>query len=156
MSTILPTFPMWVMCVFEPISTVAGFTVPFIAAELFTAEQIPGSLVEAISDNTRMLALQLGNIYLLLAMVAIAVLYSTTEPKVVRNYVIALWLADIGHIATTGYVMGIDRFVDFANYNPTTWGNVGVTAFLCATRTAYLLGLFGPDKKPLAARKKEQ
>jgi hypothetical protein len=60
-------------------------------------------------------------------MVAIAVLYSTTEPKVVRNYVIALWLADIGHIATTGYVMGIDRFVDFANYNPTTWGNVGVT-----------------------------
>ena len=60
-------------------------------------------------------------------MVAIAVLYSTTEPMVVRNYVIALWLADIGHIATTGYVMGIDRFVDFANYNPTTWGNVGVT-----------------------------
>jgi hypothetical protein len=65
---------MWVMCVFEPISTqvlefhllllglihcsVAGFTVPFIAAELFTAEQIPGSPVEAISDNTRMLALQ--------------------------------------------------------------------------------------------------
>jgi hypothetical protein len=70
---------------------------------------------------------RLGNIYLLLAMVAIAVLYSTTEPKVVRNFEIALWLADIGHIATTGYVMGFDKFIDFANYNPTTWGNVGVT-----------------------------
>jgi hypothetical protein len=70
---------------------------------------------------------RLGNIYLLLAMVAVAVLYSTTEPKVVRNYVIALWLADIGHIATTGYVMGYDKFIDFANYNPTTWGNVGLT-----------------------------
>jgi len=102
-------------------------------------------------------------------MVAIAVLYSTTDPKVVRNYVIALWLADIGHIATTGYVMGVDRFMDFANYNPTTWGNVGITvsmsypsicyyclsfkAFLCATRTAYLLGLFGPDRKPLSTKK---
>ena len=60
-------------------------------------------------------------------MVAIGILYSTTEPKVVRNYVIALWLADIGHIATTGYVMGIDRFLNFSNYNPTTWGNVGIT-----------------------------
>ena len=60
-------------------------------------------------------------------MVAVAVLYSTTEPKVVRNYVIALLLADIGHIATTGYVMGYDRFIDLANYNPTTWGNVGLT-----------------------------
>jgi hypothetical protein len=60
-------------------------------------------------------------------MVSIAVLYTTTEPKVVRNYVIALWLADIGHIATTGYVMGYDKFMDFSNYNPTTWGNVGVT-----------------------------
>jgi hypothetical protein len=70
---------------------------------------------------------RLGNIYLLLAMVAVAVLYSTTEPKVVRNYVIALWLADIGHIATTGYGMGYDKFIDYANYNPTTWGNVGIT-----------------------------
>ncbi|PMD57463.1 uncharacterized protein K444DRAFT_614868 [Hyaloscypha bicolor E] len=156
MTSILPPFPRFVMCIFEPIATAAGFTLPFLATELFAAEQIPGSPVEAISDNTRMLALQLGNIYLLLAMVAVAVLYSTTEPKVVRNYVIALWLADIGHIATTGYVMGYDKFIDLANYNPTTWGNVGLTAFLCATRTAYLLGLFGPDRKPLPADKKGQ
>ena len=60
-------------------------------------------------------------------MVAVGVLYSTTEPKVVRNYVIALWIADIGHVVTTGYVMGYEKFVDFANYNPTTWGNVGAT-----------------------------
>lgn len=71
--------------------------------------------------------IRLGNIYLLLAMVSIAVLYTTTEAQVVRNYVIALWLADIGHIAITGYVMGYDKFMDFANYNPTTWGNVGAT-----------------------------
>jgi hypothetical protein len=33
-------------------------------------------------------AYQLGNIYLLLAMVGVAVLYTTTEAKVVHNYVI--------------------------------------------------------------------
>lgn len=48
-----------------------------------------------------MVAYQLGNIYLLLAMVGIAVLYSTTEPKVVRNYIVALWIADIGHVVIT-------------------------------------------------------
>jgi hypothetical protein len=48
------------------------------------------------------------------------VLYSTTEPKVVRNYVIALWLADISHVAITCVGMEYDRLVDFANWNPMT------------------------------------
>jgi hypothetical protein len=60
-------------------------------------------------------------------MVGIAVLYSTTEPKVVRNYVIALWLADIGHVAITCYGMEYETLVDFANWNPMTWGNIGAT-----------------------------
>lgn len=65
-----------------------------------------------------MVALQLGNIYLLLAMAAIAVLYTTTEVKVVRNYVIALWIADIGHVAITCYVMPNQQLADVANWNP--------------------------------------
>jgi hypothetical protein len=60
-------------------------------------------------------------------MLSVALLYTTTEPKVVRNYVIALWLADIGHIATTAYIMGYDKFIDLASYNPATWGNIGAT-----------------------------
>jgi hypothetical protein len=77
-----------------------------------------------------MVALHLGNMYLLLAMVGIAVLYTTTEAKVVRNYAIALWLADIGHVAITCYVMGYERVVDFANWNAMAWGNIGST--VCA------------------------
>jgi hypothetical protein len=80
-----------------------------------------------VSANAKMVALQLGNIYLLLAMVGIAVLYSTTEAKVVRNYVIALWLADIGHVAITCYVMEYKRMVDIGNWNSMTWGNIGAT-----------------------------
>jgi hypothetical protein len=81
-----------------------------------------------------MVALHLGNMYLLLAMVGIAVLYTTTEAKVVRNYAIALWLADIGHVAITCYVMGYERVVDFANWNAMAWGNIGSTVCVGGSR----------------------
>ena len=60
-------------------------------------------------------------------MVGIAVLYSTTEAKVVRNYVIALWIADIGHVAITCCIMEYERAIDIANWNAMTWGNIGAT-----------------------------
>ena len=126
-----------------------------------------------MDDNSRLVALQLGNCYGLLFLAAVAVLYTTTELKVVRNYLIALWVADIGHIAVCYVGLGLERFVDVASWNSMTWGNVGVTvsgvsleeleawladgfeAFLCLTRTAYLLGFFGPDA-PASSVKKTQ
>lgn len=73
------------------------------------------------------MALQLGNCYGLLFLAAVAVLYTTTELKVVRNYLIALWIADIGHIAVCYIGLGYERFVDVASWNSMTWGNVGAT-----------------------------
>jgi len=181
MTSVLPTIPRFVFTVFEPISllvypascenvtltknSLAGAVAPVISPEWFVAEQIALSPLEPITANAKMVALQLGNIYLLLAMVGIAVLYATTEAKVVRNYVIALWLADIGHVAVTCYVMEYQRVVDVAKWNAMAWGNIGVTvvsstlyradltdvrtqAALFSVRTAYLLGIFGPDKVP--------
>lgn len=80
-----------------------------------------------VDDNSRLVALQLGNCYGLLFLAAIAVLYTTTELKVVRNYLIALWIADIGHIAVCYVGLGLERFVDVASWNSMTWGNVGAT-----------------------------
>lgn len=60
-------------------------------------------------------------------MVGVAVLRSTTEARVVRNYVVALWLADIGHVAITCYVMPLEKLVDVANWNPMAWGNIAAT-----------------------------
>jgi len=54
-------------------------------------------------------------------------LYTTTEVKVVRNYVFALWLADISHVSITAWIMGYDQVVDVANWNPMAWGNIGAT-----------------------------
>lgn len=60
-------------------------------------------------------------------MVGIAVLYTTTEVAVVRNYVIALWLADISHVGITCYVMPYEQLVNVAGWNAMAWGNIGCT-----------------------------
>jgi hypothetical protein len=112
------------------LNRLAGAVAPFLSTEWFVAEQLPLSALGPLSANSRMVALQLGNIYLLLAMVGIAVLYSTTEPRVVRNYVIALLIADIGHVAVTCWVMDYESLIDIANWNAMAWGNIGVTVYI--------------------------
>lgn len=92
----------------------------------YIAEQAPLTAPLVPSVHARAVALQLGNLYLLLGMVGVAVLSSTTEPKVVRNYIIALWIADIGHIFMCYLAMG-DTFFDVAGWNAMAWGNVGCT-----------------------------
>jgi hypothetical protein len=67
---------------------------------------------------------------------------------VLRNYLCALAIADVGHIYATYDCMGHDRFVDVMNWNVLTWGNVGVTGFLLINRIAYLVGLFGEARGP--------
>lgn len=80
----------------------------------------------ASSVNARAVALQLGNLYLLLALIGLAVLQTTSEVRVVRNYIIALWIADIGHVAATYLALGEDTF-NVGQWNAMAWGNVGMT-----------------------------
>ena len=63
-------------------------------------------------------------------MIGLAIFSSTTEPKVIRNYLIALWVADIGHIVLTWYALGNHYLVDVSQWNAMTWGNVGATVSL--------------------------
>lgn len=54
-------------------------------------------------------------------------LYTTSEPKVVRNYVIALALGDIGHVYICFYVLGYEKFMDLGHYNAMAYGNIVTT-----------------------------
>jgi hypothetical protein len=101
-----------------------------VSPEWFIESQIADSSPAPLTENHRMIALQLGNLYALLGMVGVGVLSATTEAKVVRNYLIALWIADIGHIGITAYIMGYERSIDVVNWNSMTWGNIGVTVRL--------------------------
>ncbi|KAK6820681.1 hypothetical protein PG990_012664 [Apiospora arundinis] len=143
MASQLPPFPRTVFTVIEPLSLIAGCVAPFISADWFIEEQIDSTHILQHNDNARLVALQLGNAYGLLFMLGVAVLYTTTELKVVRNYLWALWIADIGHIGLTAYLLGYQNFMAFSKWNAMTWGNIGATGFLFLTRTAYLLGFFG-------------
>lgn len=93
-----------------------------------------------MDDNSRLVALQLGNTYGLVFLVASAVLYTTSEIKVVRNYLLACWLADISHVYVCYHVMGWNQFVNVAGWNSMTWGNVGVTV---CTDLALILDMYG-------------
>lgn len=71
--------------------------------------------------------MQLGNVFLLLMLISVAVTWTSTEPKVLRNYVIGLWVADIGHIWITMYALGIEGAFDITSWNSAAWGNIGIT-----------------------------
>ncbi|KAK3367032.1 hypothetical protein B0T24DRAFT_634574 [Lasiosphaeria ovina] len=148
MASQLPTFPRFVFTIAEPISLVFGAIYAIAWPDWFTAEQLgtPAAALTALTGHSRVVARQLGNCYGLAFLVAVAVLYSTSEPRVVRNYLVALWLADIGHVAISCLALGRDQALAVADWNILAWGNIGITAFLFFTRTAYFLGLFGPDK----------
>ena len=60
-------------------------------------------------------------------MLGMAVLWTTAELRIVRNYLLAAWLADISHVGLTCWLLGYTRAVDVASWNAMTWGNVGFT-----------------------------
>lgn len=119
----------------------------------------------AVTLRPRLVAQQLGNTYLVAATVAFAVLYTTSELKVVRNYLKALWICDIGHLVICFLGLGSERVLAVGDWNPMAWGNIGATVslltsthrrsmslipineqlFLFLTRSAYFLGLLGQD-----------
>ncbi|RGP77443.1 hypothetical protein FLONG3_4448 [Fusarium longipes] len=127
MASSLPTFPRIVFTIFEPISLVAGFVGAVIDPAWFINEQVPQSNVMSPSGNGIMVTWQLGNLYLLLGFLGIAILSTTNEISVVRAYLIALWLGDIGHVGFSSYGLGWDMLMNPTKWNATTWGNIAVT-----------------------------
>lgn len=133
-----------------------GSAAPLFDLHGFIAGQTPTVAAPVtLHPSSVALAYQLGNLYSLLFLVGVGVCHATTEPKVLRNYLIGLAIADVGHVYATGLAMGWDAFVDVGAWNVLTWGNVGATTFLFVNRIAYFLGFFGYAKAPKAATKHE-
>lgn len=126
-----------------------GWAAPLVDLNGFIANQTPKAAeLPSLHPSSIALAYQLGNVYFLLLMIGTAVCYTTSEPKVLRNYLIALAIADVGHIYATYIAMGWDAFIDVASWNALTWGNIGASGFLLVNRVAYLLGFFGSARAP--------
>ncbi|KAK5275795.1 hypothetical protein LTR16_012114, partial [Cryomyces antarcticus] len=91
---------------------IAGAIAPFVSPSEFVSAQLAHLPRHSLLPSEHILALQIGNLYLLLAMLGLFILYSTSEIRTVRTYVIALWVADIGHVAVTGWAMGHENIAD--------------------------------------------
>ncbi|POR37567.1 Uncharacterized protein TPAR_02208 [Tolypocladium paradoxum] len=154
MAASLPTVPRVTFTIVEPISLVAGFLGAVSDPAWFVAEQVPQRVPQVVTENAIVLAWQLGNLYLLMGLVGLAVLLTTSEVKVVRNYLVALWIGDIGHVAFSCYGLGRERMMNPSEWNAMAWGNIAMTVFLFSMRSAYFLGVFGPDRPAVARAKK--
>ncbi|KAK6341910.1 hypothetical protein TWF730_001395 [Orbilia blumenaviensis] len=146
MATLLPTVPYWVFCVYEPLSIFGGFAIAILFPELFVALQLPDTEVTELSPSNKLIAWQTGNLFGIMAMMGIAVLFATTEPPVVKRYLVALLLGDIGHLTAVWWVMGSYEFFAAHRWSWFTWGNVGMTMFLALARVGTLGGLLGEIK----------
>ncbi|PFH56825.1 hypothetical protein XA68_15950 [Ophiocordyceps unilateralis] len=146
MAASLPPIPRAVFTIIEPLSLLAGFLGAVHDPMWFAAEQVPQMNPSLVSPNAIVLALQLGNLYLLMSLVGVAVLFTTSELSVVRRYLVALWLGDIGHVVFSCRALGLDLLVRPSAWNAMAWGNIAATVFLFSMRSAYFLGVFGPDR----------
>lgn len=86
-------------------------------------------------------------------MIGLGILYYTKEEIVVRNYLLACAIGDVGHLVSTYWVIGYFNFVDVHGWNATAWGNIGVTIFLFIVRILYLSGVFGKDRVVQSTKK---
>jgi hypothetical protein len=111
----------------EHANSVAGFLGAVYDPAWFVAQQIPKEKPLVASENSIVLAHQLGNLYLGMCFVGLSLFWSTSEVKVIRSYLVALLIADAGHVGFTWYGMGSDRFFDVSGWNAMAWGNLGAT-----------------------------
>jgi hypothetical protein len=126
----------------NPLS-LAGFLGPIVSPQFFISSQLPSPYPLAADATSILLAQQLGNAYLLLGLLGLFILNTTTELKVVRAYLWALWLGDIGHVGLTLFAMGWEGTMDVGKWNAVIWGNIGATGALFLMRSLYFAGAFG-------------
>ncbi|OCK83158.1 hypothetical protein K432DRAFT_291670 [Lepidopterella palustris CBS 459.81] len=141
----LPRVPRIIFTILEPTSLIAGFLFPVLSPSVFVSSQTSAVPPHNLHLTEHVLALQLGNAYLLLALLGLFILNTTRELATVHAYLLALWIADIGHVAVTMWGLGWAGTLAVADWNAVTWGNIGVTGFLFAVRSCYFLGMFGED-----------
>lgn len=132
----------------ETDNSVAGFLGAVYDPAWFVAQQIPQEKPLVASENSIVLAHQLGNLYLGMCLVGLSLFWSTSEIKVIRSYLVALLIADAGHVGFTWYGMGSERFFDVSGWNAMAWGNLGATVSVSSSFLFHFFSL-GVNSSPI-------
>ncbi|KAI1755391.1 hypothetical protein F4782DRAFT_488380 [Xylaria castorea] len=150
--TCLPTIPFVIFGIIEPVLLVIAYITTLQDPFAFYARQAQNHELPAADDDpssfppqAQILTLQLVNVYLLLAAVAVICSW-TTHARTARWYLAAVALADYGHIWACYVGVGLDLLLRPAEWNDMLWGSVGVSVFLNVVRLSTLAGVFGAVK----------
>ncbi|KAK5198864.1 hypothetical protein LTR72_005167 [Exophiala xenobiotica] len=140
----LPTWPLILFGVLEPVALVWGYATALRTPEQYYADQTPNAELAKLvfTPQALSLTLQLGNVLLLLAAMAIICCW-TTHADVTQKYLIAVALADLGHIYAAYRGLGDTVFWDVTQWNEMAYGNIGASSFLHINRWMTVAGLFG-------------
>jgi len=90
-----------------------------------------------------MVTYQLGNTFFIMSMMAFVVLWSSSEARVVKRYLWALAIGDVGHLFSVWWFSGSGYFFGVSQWNALAGGSIGFTTFLLLTRIVTLMGGFG-------------
>lgn len=101
-----------------------------------------GTSKDALPPPALSVTLQLINVFLLLAAMAVVCCWTST-PSVTKWYLVSVAVADLGHIYAVYRSVGAEYFWNWREWNIYVAGNVWVSLFLHVNRLATVVGLFG-------------
>ncbi|PVI06064.1 hypothetical protein DM02DRAFT_715255 [Periconia macrospinosa] len=142
LGTNLPFWPALIFTYLEPLSLIVGLHAACTDPADFVARQLP-SPSGPIPDHALVLSYTLGNLFLVVAALAVLCTAITREARVTKYYLAFGAIGDLGHIYASYAVMGREVFLNLNGYNDMMWGNIGISAFLHINRLATVLGVFG-------------
>ncbi|KAJ9608678.1 hypothetical protein H2200_006449 [Cladophialophora chaetospira] len=140
----LPTWPFLLFGILEPAALIWAYIITLTNPQQYYSDQSPQAVLanHVFTPNALSLTLQLGNVFLLLAALAVVCSF-TTHAEIARRYLIAVALADLGHIYSVYAALGDKIFWDLNQWNQMVASNVGVSVFLHINRLLTVAGLFG-------------
>jgi hypothetical protein len=74
-----------------------------------------------VHDGALILAYTTGNIYILLALLAVVCTAVTREGRVAKAYLLAVAIGDLGHIYASWRVLGKDTMLNFGGVSGSRW-----------------------------------
>ncbi|PSN67397.1 hypothetical protein BS50DRAFT_634769 [Corynespora cassiicola Philippines] len=143
LGTVLTFWPALLFTYLEPIALLLGWRSAFTEPSDFVTKQAPTTSLSPVPTGALILSYTTGNIYFLLAALAVLCTAITRESRVAKWYLFMVAMADLGHIYSSYKGMGQEAFLNFNDYTDLMWGNIGVSAFLHVNRIATVLGVFG-------------
>lgn len=125
----------------EPIFALTGFAMAFFDPKTYLALSDPSSLISSVPLSTRMVMLQLANLYLVFAFNEVFILRTTSDIRIWKVLVWGMLISDFGHLySIAGHSMGAGVYWKIWLWNAMDWG-LAFVYIVIPTRICFLMGV---------------